>query len=188
MGQVLPKPALRPYPTQYVESWKMTDGAPITIRPIRPEDEPLMVGFHKNLSEETVRMRWFQSIKFESRTSHERLSKVCFTDFDREMAVVAEQKNAAGEKEILGVGRLSRLRGTAEAEFAIVISDKAQNKGLGTKFLKTLVDIGRAEKISKIVGYVLPENVEMLRICHTLGFQTRHDLEDKITRVEMELA
>ena len=185
----LPKPAIRPYPLQYVEQWKTNDDQAVAIRPIRPEDEPLMVKFHQNLSEETVRMRYFQTVKVETRTAHERLSKVCFTDFDREMAIVGELKDpTTGDKEILGVARLSRLRGTDEAEFAIVISDKFQNKGLGTKFLKSLVTIAKTEKLSKIIGYVLPENVEMLRICHGAGFHTKHDLEDKVTRVEMELS
>jgi acetyltransferase len=184
----LPKPALRPYPAQYVESWKLNDDTAVTIRPIRAEDEPLMVKFHETLSEETVRMRYFQTLKVETRTAHDRLARVCFTDFDREMAIVAEFKNpASGQKEIMGVGRLSRLRGTEEAEFAVVISDKWQNKGLGTKFLRSLVAIAKAENLHKVTGYVLPENVEMLRICHGAGFHTKHDAEDKVTRVEMDL-
>ena len=69
----LPKPAIRPYPTQYVAPWKLKNKAPVTIRPIRPEDEPLMVKFHETLSEESVYHRYFSALKLSQRIAHERL-------------------------------------------------------------------------------------------------------------------
>ena len=82
----------------------MKDGSRVTIRPIRPEDEPAMIKFHSELSERSVYLRWFQPLKLTQRTSHERLTRACFIDYDREMALVAERPNAAGEPEILAVG------------------------------------------------------------------------------------
>src|SRR5262249_40146154 len=74
----IPKPAIRPYPTQYVSDWTMKDGQVVTIRPIRPEDEPLMVQFHSTLSDRTVYLRYFASLSLSSRIAHERLLRICF--------------------------------------------------------------------------------------------------------------
>jgi acetyltransferase len=83
----LPSTAIRPYPTQYVSHEELRDGTSVTIRPIRPEDEPLMVKFHETLSEESVYMRYFHMMNLDQRTTHERLTRICFIDYDREMAL-----------------------------------------------------------------------------------------------------
>src|SRR5262249_40375982 len=70
--------AIRPYPNAYVGRWTMKNGEEVTIRPIRPEDEPLMIRFHEKLSERTVYLRYFQAIKLSARVAHERLTKICF--------------------------------------------------------------------------------------------------------------
>ncbi|MFO5494909.1 MAG: acetate--CoA ligase alpha subunit, partial [Cuspidothrix sp.] len=115
----LPKLAIRPYPHQYVSNWTLRNGTPITIRPIRPEDEPLIVKFHKTLSEESVYLRYFHLVKLSHRIAHERLTRICFIDYDREMVLVAEHENPeTKETEILAVGRLSKLHGNNAAEFA----------------------------------------------------------------------
>ena len=80
-------------------------------------------------------------------------------------------------REILGVGRLSKIRGTNEAEFALLIADKFQGQGLGTALLDRLLQVGRDEKIARITGDILPENIEMQRVCEKLGFRT-----DRTTR------
>ncbi|MFM7393980.1 MAG: acetate--CoA ligase family protein, partial [Cyanobium sp.] len=90
-----PRPAIRPYPRQYVQPWTLRDGSPVTIRPIRPEDEPLIVAFHRILSEQSVYLRYFHLITLNSRTTHERLTRICFTDYDREMALVVDRRDPA---------------------------------------------------------------------------------------------
>ncbi len=168
----LPKLAIRPYPSQYKRPWKMKNGTRVTIRPIRPEDEPLMVKFHGNLSERTVYYRYFSQLKLEQRVAHDRLSRICFNDYDREIALVAERKNAkTGGRTIIGVGRLTRLHASNDAKFAITITDRDQKAGLGTELLKLLVEIGRDEKLATIIGHVLPENRPMRSVCLKLGFQ-----------------
>ena len=104
------------------------------IRPIRPEDEPLLVAFHESLSERTVSLRYFHAMKLSTRVAHDRLTRICFIDYDREMALVAERQDPEvdGGREILGVGRLSKLHGTDEAEFALLVADRFQKHGLGT--------------------------------------------------------
>src|SRR5690606_35482468 len=102
----LPKLAIRPYPTQYIWDWTTEDGTEVRIRPIRPEDEPLMVQFHEPLSEQSIYMRYFRALNLDQRTTHERLTRICFIDYDREMALVATRRNPeSGEREIIGVGR-----------------------------------------------------------------------------------
>ncbi|MCC7349078.1 MAG: bifunctional acetate--CoA ligase family protein/GNAT family N-acetyltransferase [Phycisphaerales bacterium] len=172
----LPRPAIRPYPTQYVTPWALKDGSAVTIRPIRPEDEPLLVHFHKTLSERSVRLRYFHPMKLNQRTTHERLTRVCFNDYDRDIALVADHHDSAtGQHEILGVARLSKLPFGNQAEFAMLISDQWQNRGLGSRMLDLLIQVGRDEKLSRIVADILPDNLEMQRICQKLGFSLTQD-------------
>ena len=177
----LPTPAIRPYPVQYVTPWKLKNKAPVTIRPIRPEDEPMMVKFHETLSEESVYHRYFQALHLEQRITHERLTRICFNDYDREIALVAESNPAKDdeEKKILGVGRLSKQHGANEAEFAILVNDHWQNLGLGYELLKQLIEVGRAEKLTRIVGEILAENHAMRHICKKLGFKITIDEDNR---------
>ena len=168
----LPQLPIRPYPSEYGRPWTANDKTKLLIRPIRPEDEPLIVGFHKTLSQESVYLRYFQNLKLGQRISHERLRRICFIDYDREMALVAERLDAlTGRADIVGVGRLSRLHGTRDGEYAIIVSDAFQEKGLGTELLKRLVLIGRKEGMKRIVATILPENTGMLKISEQLGFR-----------------
>ncbi len=167
----LPRTAIRPYPTQYITPWESDDQTAFSIRPIRPEDEPLMVKFHETLSENTVYMRYFSQMQLQQRISHERLSRVCFIDYDREMILVGTRKSPQnGESEILGTMRISRLPGRNDAEFGMLISDSYQGHGLGKELLLRSLDYARAEKLAHIVGYILPENERMLALCKEQGF------------------
>jgi acetyltransferase len=175
----LPRPAIRPYPTQFVGTWSAGDGTPFTIRPIRPEDEPLMVRFHEALSEETVYARYFEHLKLSQRTAHERLTRICFIDYDREMALVAEARDPeTGEVEIAGIGRLSKARGLPEAEFAILIADRWQRRGLGTELLRRLVRIGREEGLDRIWAEMFASNRGMRRASEAAGFGLRSVTDD----------
>lgn len=167
----LPRPAIRPYPSQYVSQFTMRDGTEVTLRPIRPEDEPLMVKFHETLSDRSVYMRYFSSLSLSSRVLHERLARICFVDYDRELALVAEQtEKATGQRRILGVGRLVRLRGKNEAEVAVVVSDRCQNRGLGIELLRRAVGIARDEKLSRVSAEMLSDNLKVRSIFKKLGF------------------
>jgi acetyltransferase len=184
----LPHPAIRPYPTQYITPWTADDGTQVVLRPIRPEDEPLLVKFHSALSERSVSLRYFHAMKYTARVAHERLTRICFIDYDREMALVADRKDPeTGEHEILGVGRLSKIRGTKEAEFALVVADRYQGLGLGTELLSRLLQVGRDENIDRIFGDILPENVEMQKICEKLGFKMTHDVQESLIRATTDL-
>ncbi|MFZ0537099.1 MAG: bifunctional acetate--CoA ligase family protein/GNAT family N-acetyltransferase [Candidatus Sulfotelmatobacter sp.] len=185
----LPQPAIRPYPTQYVVPWTLRDGNQIVIRPIRPEDEPLMVKFHETLSDRSVYLRYFCSLSLSRRVAHERLLRICFGDYDREMALVAEITDpGTGEHKIMGVGRLSKLRSGNEAEVAVLVSDKYQKLGLGYELLRRIVEIARDEKLSQVSAEMLPDNLAMQVIMKRLGFRVRASDDLTSLRAFLELA
>jgi acetyltransferase len=183
----LSKPAIRPYPIQYVAPWILKGGEEVQIRPIRPEDEPLMVKFHQKLSERTVYMRYFQPLKLSQRTAHERLTRICFVDYNREMALVAVRRGDDGEPEIIAVGRLSKLHGREEAEIAALVRDEFQGKGLGTELYRRLLDVARSEKLHKVTANMLAENREMSAVCKKLGFKMKTDMEDNMVQADFVL-
>ena len=80
------------------EPWTATDGTTLVLRPIRPEDEPMLVAFHGTLSERSVSLRYFHAMKLSTRVAHERLTRICFIDYDREMALVAERQDPRGRR------------------------------------------------------------------------------------------
>jgi acetyltransferase len=167
----LPRPAIRPYPAQYISTWKMKDGAEVLIRPIRPEDEPLLVRFHESLSAQTVYLRYFHMENLDTRVAHERLLRKCFVDYDREIALVVQTPvDGTGAPEILAVGRLTRGRDRGEGEVAVLVTDRFQHHGLGGELLRRLIEIGRAEKLERIVAHILPQNAAMLALANHYDF------------------
>lgn len=180
----LPRLAIRPYPSKYVELWHLEDGTEVNIRPIRPEDEPLMVKFHEGLSEQSVYMRYFHMLNLDKRVAHERLTRICFIDYDREMVLVAVRR--LPEREIAGVGRLSKVYGSDEAEFAILIQDAYQGQGLGTELLRRLLEVARDEAdIGRVVAYMLPQNQGMKQVASRLGFDLK--FEEGMVKAELEV-
>ena len=166
----LPSPVIRPYPQQYVGPWTLRDGRSITIRPIRPEDEPLMTDFHQHLSDQSVYMRYAGALQLRYRVTHDRLARICFNDYDREIALVAVQ-NAHGRPEILAVARMSKLYGGNTAEIAFIIRDRDQRQGLGGELLDRLIRIARDENIGRLVAEMLIENRGMRKLLSSRGFE-----------------
>jgi len=183
----LPTSAIRPYPRQYVGRHTMRSGEGVTIRPIRPEDEPKLVTFHERLSERSVYLRYASLMKLEQRVAHERLARICFIDYDREMALVAERPNEDGEDEIIGVGRLTQQPGRNEAEFAMLVIDEYQEEGIGTELLRRLVRVGEDEGLDRITADILQQNRAMQRVCEKLDFDLVHSddpAEDMVKAVK----
>jgi len=169
----LPRAAIRPYPAQYVWEWRFKDGTPVTIRPIRPEDEPLMVQFHTTLSERSVYLRYFCSLSLSTRVEHERLVRICFGSYDRGFALVADRMNPeTGLHEVLGVGRFSAIN-RGEAEAAVLVSDKWQGRGLGTELLAGVARVAREEKFKRLSGEILRDNLATQAIFKKVGFKLR---------------
>jgi acetyltransferase len=184
----LPTLAIRPYPTQYVSPWVLNDQTAVTIRPIRPEDEPLVIQFHKTLSEQSVYLRYFHLIKLSQRITHERLTRICFIDYDREMALVADYKNPeTGAHQILAIARLSQLHGTRDAEFSMLVSDRVQCRGLGTELLSRLLQIGRDEQLERVTAEILSDNLGMQRVCGKLGFHISQTADPSVVKAKILL-
>jgi len=183
----LPRLAIRPYPRRYEGTWTAPDGALIRIRPIRPEDEPLVVDFHRSLSPATVYRRYLRDLGFDERTAHERLIRICFTDYDRELALVAEREGADGRSEIVGIGRLSRTFVARSAEFAVLVTDKFQGQGIGSELLRRLVEVARSEKLEVLGADVLADNAAMLTTAGRLGFSIRPGDAEGVVRAERTL-
>ena len=179
----LPKLAIRPYPMQYVSHCKLKNGISVVLRPIRPEDEQMIVEFHRQLSEDSVRQRYFEFMSLDERVAHERLMRICFTDYDRDWTTVAEI-DAPNGKAIIGAGRLYRIPGTSYAHFALIIVDRCHNQGLGTELLRQLIHVAQQEKISMIDARVLSENEGMIKICQRAGFKIARDSDRFMTRVQ----
>ncbi len=183
----LPRTAIQPYPAQYIAPFVLNDGTHVLIRPIRPEDEPLLVEFHKTLSEQSVYLRYFHPIPLSERIAHERLTRICFVNYEREIALVAERRDARGDPHVIGVGRLIKLRGGLEAEFAVLVTDAYQQQGLGRELLSRLVQIGRQEGVVRITADILPENTGMIRVSEQVGFTCKYDAEEGVVKAEIRL-
>ena len=184
----LPQLAIRPYPMQYITLWQLPEGRPVTIRPIRAEDETLIAKLHETLSDATVYSRFFRNIPLSRRIAHERLSRICFVDYNHEIALVVEYHPPdAGENEILGVGRLIKQSGTNEAEFSVLVSDAWQGQGIGSKLLALLIDVARQEKIQRMIGTILPENYGMQHVSRKLGFDIKRSVADHLVMATLDL-
>jgi acetyltransferase len=184
----IPRPAIRPYPVQYVSSWRMKNGTMVTLRPIRAEDEPLMVKFHESLSDRSVYLRYFQRVKLRTRTSHERLSRVCFLDYDRELALLAElREQESNPGRIIGVATLTKSPRTHDGEVAVVIDDDFQGQGLGKELIRQLVGFAADEGLQRVVATTLPENLAMAGVFDRLGFMVVTDFDEGLVTARMEL-
>lgn len=173
---------ISPYPTRYVQPWICTDGRPVLLRPIRPEDELLEKELIESLSEESMRYRFFYIIKD---LTHDMLTRFCNIDYDREMAITAEY-SSDGKKRNVGVGRLIIKSSGETGEFAILVADDFQNNGLGLKLSDMLVDIAVQKGLESIYGVVLNNNMKMISLAKRLGF-TIERLSHEESKITLEL-
>lgn len=178
-----PHLVVTPYPTRYVAPWQLTDGTEVMLRPIRPEDEPLIHQLLATVSEATLRGRFLSNV---ASITHEMLVRLTNIDYDREIAIVAELTRGA-EKRIIGVGRLTgeATRGNA-GEFAVMVHDEFQGRGLGYKLMDIIIGIAQEKGFEEITGYIDSTNHRMLRVVSTLGFTTE-EADDDVTIVRMPL-
>jgi acetyltransferase len=155
----------------------LRDGTTLEVRPICPEDEPLLAAFHFTLSEESVYSRYFAFLDIASRINHERLTRQCSIDYDRDMAYVAlmpgEADPATGERSpgrIVGVGRIAESDGSGVAEIAVIVSDAFQHHGIGSTLVRYLIDFAREKRFVGLKATLLPENGTMRQLLEHEGF------------------
>jgi acetyltransferase len=177
-----PHLVIMPYPTKWVTPWRTKDGTEVTIRPIRPEDEPIELELIRGLSTESSRFRFFQIIKD---LPHEALVRFCNIDYDREMAFIAETREGDRKVEV-GVSRLILEPDKKRGEFAVVVADRYQAKGLGIKLVDMLIEVAKEKGVESIYGIIMPENLKMIRLCEKLGFVTRREHENVITELKLK--
>jgi acetyltransferase len=172
------------YPDQYTAPFRLLDGSEALLRAIRPEDEPLIVALHTGHSERTIRMRFFGMVKALSRES---LIRLCHLNYDRDMALVAEQKDAAGRPHLLGVARYYLDPQTGTAEFAVVVGDAWQGQGVGYHLMSRLIEVARERGVMRLAGAVLRENAPMLKLMGELGFESGPSDDPAVVGVALDL-
>ncbi len=166
--------AICPYPAHLIQRWSLADGTEITIRPIRPEDAELLQTFVRSLSEESRYFRFISTVQELSPRTVARLTQI---DYDREMALIAVL--AEGEREVeLGAARYVTNPDGESCEFALVVADAWQGRGIGTKLMHSLMEVARANGLKALVGDVLASNANMLRLMEKLGFAIENHPED----------
>lgn len=167
--------------------WTARDGTRLVIRAIRPDDEAAMIRFHGGLTESTVYLRYFELFGLPERTAHERLARICRSDDDRELALVVEHPDAQTGPAIVAVGRLSKSPSGHAAEFAIVVADAWQRKGLGTELLRRLILVAREEGVERVWADLLPTNAGMRRTAMAAGFRVVDELGAPTMRAELRI-
>jgi len=171
---------IAPYPTKYVSNWTMKNQTPVLLRPIKPEDEGRFNDLFKSLSPQTMHFRFFEIIK---ELSHETLTRFCNLDYDREIAIVAE----LSDKRIIGVGRLIVELDEKSGEFAVLVADQWQLKGLGSMLMDYIVTVARNMRLARIFATILPDNTKMIKLCEKKGFKIE-TLDEETVKASLVLS
>jgi acyl-CoA hydrolase/GNAT superfamily N-acetyltransferase len=178
--QIIPPPR-RPYPAELETTYSLEDGRTVLVRPIKPDDEPLIKEMFYSFSEQTVYLRYHALLKS---MPHNRLQVFCHVDYDTEMAFVATV-GPPGEEDIIAVGRYMCDPAKELAEVAFVVRDDYQRQGLGSYLFKRLVEVASARGIRKFEASVLAENVGMLTVFHRSGLVKNTSTDAGVVRVDM---
>jgi acetyltransferase len=160
----------KPYPQWLESTERLRDGTEIRLRPLRAEDEPLLVDLAAHMSREDLRLRFFAAVRGLSHAVAARLSHI---DYDRAMALLAEKDGIA-----LGVARFHADPDRRQAEYAIAVRSDWKGHGLGYLLMTRLIAVAREWRIGELVGQVLRENRPMLAMCRELGFSIHTDPKD----------
>lgn len=154
--------AIAPYPKELETAESLRDGTVLGLRPLRPEDEPLLHDLAAHMSHEDLRLRFFGPVQGLTHAVAARLSQL---DYDRELALLAEREGMA-----LGVVHLFADPDKLRAEYAIAVRSDWKGRGVGFLLMTRLIDIARQRGIGELVGEVMRENAPMLQMCRELGF------------------
>jgi RimJ/RimL family protein N-acetyltransferase len=165
--------AVRPYPSQWQRHLVLGDGWRIFVRPIKPDDEPLIHELLVHVSKQDLRLRFFDSIK---EFSHQFIVRLTQIDYAREMAFVAIDETS---DEVVGVVRLYSGSSHETGEYAILLRSDLKGRGLGWTLMQLIIEYAKSEGLKRIVGQILQENSVMLKMCRELGFDIKADTEDR---------
>ena len=156
------------YPWEYESKGTTVDGHDFFVRPIRPSDADMIIDHFNSLSKRSIYMRFFSPLKQLSKQMLIRLTQI---DYDREIALVALM--GKDPERIIGVSRIIGYSGGSQAEFALAISDGWQGQGIGAALLSQCLGAARKKGMKQIMGFVLAENTQMLKLGRKLGFKVK---------------
>ena len=160
---------IKPYPRKYVAKCTMRDGCEVLLRPVKPEDEPLVVELFKTFSAETMRLRFFQIL---SEINHRTIARYCNIDYDREIGIVAEL-NSESNRRLIGLATLIVQPDGKSGEISVVVGDPWQNRGVGTLLIDHLIKVGRDMGLKRLFGEFLVENTRIEHICRRKDFEIK---------------
>ena len=185
-GAIYPKLAIKPYPTCYVTDWKLKDEIDVVIRPIVPDDEPLVRDFYKSVSEKSLKQEYLRTLHYDDLATHERLIRICYIDYDREITLVIEHKNQDNSRELFAIARFTKLANSKDAVFSLLVKDKWQKMGIGKELIKNIIKIAKDENIDHLLSHMFEDNENMRNICQSLKFSFIK-LEDNIVQVSLKI-
>jgi acetyltransferase len=168
--------AIRPYPEEYIREQTLRDGSMVRLRPIQPEDEPMWHELLKNCSERSIWLRFRYLFK---ETTHEMATRFCFVDYDRTMAIVAEVE-VGGKRQLVGVGRLVADPDRYEAEYAVLVADAWQGRGLGSLITDYCFEICDSWGIDRVYAETTADNQRMQSILRRHNFETKRETAHEI--------
>ncbi|MGV3626196.1 MAG: GNAT family N-acetyltransferase [Betaproteobacteria bacterium] len=175
---------MQSYPVHLISTWRSPQGEPVTLRPIRPEDAAIEQAFVRGLSAESRRFRFMDGLR---ELTPPMLARFTQIDYDREMALIATVLRGGAEIEI-GVCRYITHPDDVSCEYAIVIADDWQRRGLGRRMMTQLIAVARTRGLQTMIGHVMGSNRGMLSLCQSLGFVLADDAEDPaVKRVTLAL-
>ncbi|WP_448192517.1 bifunctional acetate--CoA ligase family protein/GNAT family N-acetyltransferase [Azospirillum sp. sgz301742] len=178
--------AIRPYPKSLEGDLRIKDGRQFFVRPILPEDEPLVHHMVANQTPEDLRLRFFAPLK---RLSHQAAARLTQMDYDREMGLVAIGPDPETGKTIMyGVVRITADPDNVRAEYAVMVRSDMKGQGLGYLLMQRILDYARSRGIKEVYGEVLRENTNMLGMCRALGFVRKENLDEPgVVEVKIDL-
>ena len=175
--------AIRPYPEEYVTQRTMKDGTPVILRPIKPEDEPMWHDLLRSCSMETIWSRFQYLFK---QTTHDMATRYCFIDYDRELGIVAEVEEE-GQRKLIGVGRLVADVDHETAEYAALVADQWQGRGLGGLLTDYCLEVATTWSVKHLVGETTRDNTRMLAIFRNRGFEINGEQEEDAILVKRDV-
>ncbi|EOY6910439.1 bifunctional acetate--CoA ligase family protein/GNAT family N-acetyltransferase [Proteus mirabilis] len=177
------KLSIRPYPNELEETFFLRDSKPCFIRPILPEDEPLLKTFINQVTKEDLYYRYFSEI---SEFTHDDLANMTQIDYDREMAFVAI-RHPHDDPEIIGVARAMADPDNQQAEFAILVRSDLKGNTLGHQLMMKLINYTKAHGIKRLTAITMPENRNMISLAKKLGFSVEVQFDEGIVNLNLLL-
>ncbi len=176
--------AIMPYPEELREWVTLNNGWEVEVRPIRAEDAPLITNFHRQLSEESIRFRYFHN---KADLTQRDLSMLSHINYDRQMAFIAEHLRDDGGKEMLGVVRVWNDPDNIRTEFSVIIRDDLQGLGIGSLLMTKMIDYCRSIGTLEMIGKVMVDNQPMRALMKHLGFKQRYNMEEQVVDAVLRL-